>query len=181
MAGIVSEILALPEKDRLPAALDALRDLEGDDDAQQRWLGERFGLSPLQARVALVLNARAPHWVPTSRIEQIVASVSSTDDPMGLVNVVICRMRKILRPFGIEILTQHGSRRLAARIDVPKTGLPPVYRLGQGRKWTDDDDNELCRMVANGSHISAIAEELDRTERGCLDRLGKIRRGAYER
>lgn len=172
-----AEIMALPDRDRLPAALNLLDDLYGQNDRRIAWVKERFKLSRSLAVVMLVLSASAPRIVPRDAIYTALYGMDGERDPK-IVDVLICKLRKKLAPEGITIATAWGDGwRMFAPIampdaaDLPQGSSPALKWL----RWNGQDDADLRRMVASGSDLSAIADEMDRSERSIRDRIRHLR------
>lgn len=102
---IQSQIMALPEADRLAAAMEAIDDLCGS--ARVDELAARYRLSGQQAQVLAILASAAPGFVS---VKMIAASVWGYDLPETFIvniRVRIYQLRKVL-PEGVKIIAAYN-------------------------------------------------------------------------
>lgn len=182
MSALIRDIEALPREEQLPYALELIARLTCAETHQMALLSAAFGLSKYPTQVLGYLANMAPVICSREMIFQAVWGPESDTDIKTL-DVHICKIRA--HP-DLEIETFYGrGYRLspAAVLAVrrvtdqacPGPHLPPAGRAGGApavhlSRWTPEDDAELLRMRANGSDWWAIADELGRTERACVDR-----------
>lgn len=167
----VSDVMALPPEDRLPYALQILQDIACEDADRLSWVATQFDVTPTAARILLMLNRVSPGYLTAQNISTALHRYG--DDVFGnSVQVYICHLRKI----GIKIETRHGiGYRLVEPMEVGRMAPRIRYRSRQGSPWRQEDDEALRAMMESRSCVCAIAEELDRTERGVLERWARIR------
>lgn len=191
MNAIIREIMGAPEDERLDYALDFIRTLTCDahDDVAHY---QTMGLSPQQACIVNYL-ARRPGMVCSREQLMMVMYDVNSDVSEKIVDVHISKIRKKLPEGTIENVWGRGwkiSPEHAAALVPPPRVEPEAHRTAEqpvpdrvraqlpehNKKWTEDDDEELLRMHANGAEWWAIADELSRTERGCQERYRKLTR-----
>lgn len=187
-----AQIMALPENDRLDMALMLIEDLSGQRDEDLRRVCQGFGLSSQEGRFLLALNKRAPHCVDRDAI--YAAIYCGRDDVApSILNVLKSR---VAQKTGLTIVTHWGRGfSLSAPVDFGsddflERSLETAKRLAQRsakaverqrtrlidvRRWSSADDAELMRMYRCGSQMWAIADELGRSERACIDRIRRLR------
>lgn len=155
-------IMAMPEGDRLEAALVMLEEALGADHWTVSAMRQKFGLSALEARVLAAINARAPMII--SREALLAAAWGIEARAEKSVDVIVHRLRKRV-PF--KIVNHRGlGYQIRQRIDLSDAKVPvvlPPQSSYSRRKWSEQDDDDLRCMVQNGSDLTAIAYELDRT------------------
>lgn len=92
------------ENERLRGDIDALRDAFGM--AINPWVG--LGLTPSEARLFGALVKRGQ--LSKQQIMTAMYSARAEDDPeIKIVDVFVCKVRKKLTPYGIEITTVWGQ------------------------------------------------------------------------
>lgn len=161
-------VLALPEAERLAAALDLLDMLGGDGVAIGGWM-QTYGLTRQQASVWHLLNQAAPGIVRREALVLQAFGFEGNSD--SHINTVMHWVRRKV-PVKIEAVAGIGFR-ATQRLPVPGFDADAAGRPREGTPWTAEEDAELARMVYTGSRWWAIAEELDRTERAVIDRWHK--------
>lgn len=186
-----SEIMALPEAERLPWALSIIDRLTDPDVAARAALRAAWRLTEREAQLVHYLAACAPMTATPGMIH--TAIYGSLGDPdIRIVNVFVCKARAKMRTAGAEarIINEWGfgyrfegalppppSRALAdvlgTRVvaDEGGAGLRPS-RVGD--VWTDQDLADLRRMVESGSSMAALVAEFDRSERAIQDRVRQL-------
>lgn len=180
----------LPEHDRLPAALDMITDLMGGGVIDKQHWRQVLRIAPAPAVVFSVLMARRGAVV--SRDSMAEAMEYRGYDKAGNIKIIdnyIMKIRRSLKRLGYPeaVKTRWGlgwalerdvADKIADRFPKASDPLPvetmrgvseePLARAGS--PWSQDDDDDLRRMVRRGDLLSAIAYEMDRTERACLER-----------
>lgn len=167
---LITALEAMPEHDRCAEAMAILRDLLGDSDGGLDYLWRRYRIGGAKARILLLMDRAWPRWLEGGHVADVIGTGRS------VISTHICQLRPRAARHGIQIECECGRYRLAKRIDIPDLPIPVRYRKNVGGVWTDDDTADLVRMVQSGSEISAIADEMGRTERACLDRMRVLRR-----
>lgn len=89
-----AEIMALPERDRLAAALDLIDELTGQGEVEILAIMRRFGLSPKEAAILSFLNARAGRVCSRDAIFTHVWGDCDVDSK--IVDVYLSRIRPAL-------------------------------------------------------------------------------------
>ena len=163
------EVIALPPGERLEYALYLIDELTGRVDETAQYLRDQYGLTPAEARIVAVLNAASPDMVAFSSLYVVMPEV---DDPKSLLVQRICHIRKKL-PVRVHSVWAEGYS-MPQRLDIPASTARTHSRENWCSYWTAEDVEDLRRMIASGSDISAIAEELGRTERGVVDIMRKL-------
>jgi DNA-binding winged helix-turn-helix (wHTH) protein len=178
---LVDDILALPQEDRLDAALNAIEDLTGTDTQRYAWLKSTYGLTTREAD-ALQCLARRGAVVP--KIGLYRAMYGMCDDiGIKIVDVFVHKIRKKLADanaaFGIDNVWGVGYQ-INGRVEFPSECTVAVDTVRRARRtipkanstrWSADDDAALREMFANGSEIWAIADDMERSERAILGRI----------
>lgn len=118
------EIMALPEGDRLAAALDYLEAVTGQAEARIVALQARFGLTRTEAAVLSVLDARAGRVVSREAIFLAVWGEAEVD--MKIVDVVLCKLRRRLPEGTVRTAWGRGWS-----LDVPLDAAAGVSAGGQ--------------------------------------------------
>lgn len=165
MSMLRREIMAVPAEDRLIYALDIIDQLEGQSPSEVAGIQSQLGVSPMQARFLSALNAVWP--LSLSRDSLMLRLYGPDWDVSDKCLAIMTSQIRKKHPDLIETVWG-GGYRLARKLEVTP-GRPPVREKG-GKTWSQQDDEDLQRMLANGSDISAIAEEMDRTECAVLCR-----------
>lgn len=163
------QIAELPPKDQLEQALYLLDEISGNPETSYMWLKKTYNLTATEALVFCTLNARSPNMVSKEALFAVF-----NNDKIGerIVDVYICKIRKKV---DVEILTLWGTGYcMPKKIEIPQEKVI-LFRHNQSKPWSQQDDEDLATMISSGSCLSAIAEELGRTERGVNDR--KLKRG----
>lgn len=163
-------VMDLPPDERLPAALDLLDTLAGNGEMLAAWM-QAYRLTRQEASVWHVLNGAAGRVV--TRDALMLRAFGFDSGRARTLDVVVLRIRRKV-PVRIETVAGVGFRATVYLPPPPPVDTDTTARPREGTPWTDDDDAELIRMVRSGSRWWAIAEELDRTERGCMDRWHKL-------
>lgn len=182
MRTLRAQILALPPQERLDHALFLIEEITGRPEQAHAELRARFGLTAAEAKVFCVLNAAAPRMLTREAIHAAVYGHAG-DAQLKTIDVFICKTRA---KTGVTILTHWGSgysipNPISLCLSDP---MPPVVVIARpsvpatrhsrslrSTIWTPADDAELRRMVGTGSDLAAIAEELERSDRGITDRM----------
>lgn len=162
------QLLELPIGDRLDEALYLIDELAGHPDTSAQWLQTHLGLTTSEVRIFCALNARPGQVLSKNTL--LTALCGSRDLEIKIVDVMVCKIRKKI-PAPTKITTVWGvGYTLTSPIEVPQMKLTKI-RPNAKTLWTDTADEDLRRMFKSGSHISVIAEELDRSERGIIERI----------
>lgn len=168
-------IMALPENERLDAALSLIDSLTGDDLVSVNYFMTEYKLTTTEARIASMLNDRAGALVAKRVIHDGLYSMSNDDAAdIKIVDVLICKMRKKI-PDWIETVWGAGYR-ANKRIDIPapKTELREVTMsasaIRRESRWTSRDNRILRTMAGQGKDVVEIAAVLGRTQRAIIER-----------
>lgn len=167
-----SQIMALPEDQRLEAALTLLEDVSGQNSQIVHRIQRAYGLTLFEARIVAMLHARAPNPVSRDALQSAVWGYVDVSEKN--INILMVRVR---RKLPVKVTTVFGSGWcLDAPLDLD--GLPDaaVQARSAPRLWTVRDDLDLQRMLATGSDVEVIAEELDRSVSAVQTRLAYLRR-----
>lgn len=179
MLSVIDQILQLPKEQQLEEALAILRELTCESTSIQRKISKIYGTSPTEARLFLFLGS---HNKRAKSKEQIYTALYGyrCDVQLKTIDVYISSMRK--KGIKIETISSVGWKLIS---DLPEVNHDIFTHRGykdennpKGRHnahWTPSEDEEMMRMVKNGSQWWAIADELGRTERGVLERYSKIK------
>ncbi|WP_271975993.1 winged helix-turn-helix domain-containing protein [Falsirhodobacter sp. 20TX0035] len=162
--------MALPAAERLPFALELLQQLTGQSADDVVRVRKQLGVSKKHAQMLLALNAAFPR---TLTKEQVMTAIHGPgwEQDIRSVTVMAAKIRE-KHPDLIETVWGTGYR-LTRKLDV---GMDPVAgRENAGDPWTEQDDEDLRRMMENGSELHVIADEMDRSERSVADRWRRIR------
>lgn len=172
-----AEIMGLPAEDRLPWAVELLEELLGDTCPEVPAL-IGLGYTPGEARIVKVLSDAAPRWVAKEVLRDIVNPDLPPESRVEQVLVSGIRKR------GIAVEGIWGFYRLAAPVQLdlpPPVALsregrsagprPEVFPRRAGAEWSKTEDGDLAAMVQSGWCVSAMADELARTERAVTCRL----------
>ena len=188
---LVDSIRALPKDEQLEAALDVIRDLTGGGSADVAHWSAVLGMERAAAVVFSVLWARQGAIVSTEVMLRSVESHGFAEWSRQNMSVALCKCRRQLAAAGISegiknrfgqgyFLTPEAIKALEHRAPAREDGgvgkltlgsLPEEIVARRGSAWTPEDDGELRRMFLRGDAVSAIAWELERSERACLERL----------
>lgn len=166
---IRTQIMALPAEDRLPVALDLLDEFMSHDVQQIEWIRRKLGISPMAAKMVLILNRAAPRVVTR---DMLMVAMWGHDCDHILKNLHVYKHRiNAVRPGLVSVA--HG---VGYFIEKPMQigALLPKQPPRLGLIWTRENDEDLRRMVASGSTVASIAYELDRSERAVSDRIRKL-------
>ena len=185
-APLVTDVMALPEPERLPYALNLIRALSQPSDAMKQHLKDTIGSTPKEAAILHYLLQREGQPVSKEALYEAVCGPLS-DVEIKIIDVWVCKVRKKL-PEGADIKTHWGfgysatpgsSDVLGRPIEAPITATPrcrdgnPLDSIRD--RWTEEDDQNLAEMADSGSDLWAMAEEMGRTERAVRDRLKIVR------
>lgn len=155
-----------PPGEQLELAIYMLEELTGGIDEVLAWWRTTYKLTVAEAKIAAILNARAPRAVS----KEALLLALNTDAEIKIVDVFVCKLRKKV-PFKIETIWGQGYV-MRAPVELPADlGTFNFTRAQRGHRWTEESDQDLRLMFENGSDISVIAEELERTERAVLERI----------
>lgn len=183
-----NQIMALPQDERLEAALFVLEELTGRNGANLSQICRQFGLTRSEGEVVLFLNKSSPSVVRKEQIHAALYGCKIDAPDLKIVDVLVHKARTKL-PAGLIATLWGQGYYMPVALDLPNTapkGTPEVTTSRRGAKplpdnraqigegWSPDEDSELVRMRSNGSDFWAIADELGRTQRGCADRYRKL-------
>lgn len=186
-----AEIMALPEADRLPAALDMIGDLMGGGSADRAHWARALNASPGVAAVFLALWSRPGVTVTHDALSASLEWNGYKADADNT-KVYVCYLRRALRALGFDdggvklhwgvgyYITPALASQLAHLAPVAAPEYRPRGFLGdrpaddplarQGEAWSDQDDQDLRRMLLRGDDPVVIADELQRTQRAISER-----------
>lgn len=185
------DIMALPEPDRLPAALDMIRDLLGGGTAEINHWRNVLGARPSVALVFSVLLARPGIITPRETL-QLALEFAGRNYVGKSTDVHVSLLRRLLRKAGhpepiravfgagyvldarcaADMLQRYPPRYPAPRRTLGDVSEHPLER--QGCPWDGQDDTDLKRMVVRGDELRFIAYELQRTERAVMARCDTL-------
>ena len=160
------QLMALPVADRLEEALYLLEEVTGRPSEAFSYLKRTYGLTPGESQILCALNACSPLAMTK---EALYAVFNTEATEIKIIDVYVCKIRKKIRADIIETLWGQGYR-MPVQIDIPLKNVTH-FRPKQGTPWTVQDDEDLLMMEASGSHLSIMADELQRSERGVKERL----------
>lgn len=162
------EIMALPEQERLPYALELLEEMTGSKLENQMWLKEKYRLSMTEANLFLMLNNNSPR---TMTREAIFKSIwGDTEVEISIISVMVCNIRKK----GLTISNNWGIGYFVPdRIEVGES--MKYVEANRMKVWTAENDADLIAMVKAGSSLRSMAYETDRTERAVNDRIRRLK------
>lgn len=184
------EIMALPEVERLPAALDLITDLFGGGTADRTHWRAVLGIPPQQSLLFAMFYARPGQLVAVDAILLALDFEDYAATEAG-VRVQVSNLRGALARAGVPdaittgwgmgyALTQQAANALRPLAPPPPPSRAAVVRsMGnlepagldrQGCPWTPQDDADLEMMIDKGDSLDVIAFELERTQRAVLDR-----------
>lgn len=177
---IRQQIMELPAQEQLPAALALLEELTASSPTRQHYLSQTFGLSPKVASLFGFLLQNPQVVLPKQRLLSALYGYSDDTPEEKIIDVFLCQLRRKL-PEGIQIQTVWGQGvTLVATQERIDEILPPMVNPGleelpqfhrRRTEWSSEDDNTLRQMRETGSTLSAMSEELDRTERAVRERI----------
>ena len=169
MNTLKQQVMALPPDQRLEHALYLIEELSGRVDDVAGYLRETFSLTAQEIKLVAALNAASPQILG---IDQLMAAMETNGTSQMSVRVLISRIRK---KSDIKICVEYCfGYYMPEKLDIPVVQLQVHTRPMTAARWSDEDVADLRQMVENGSHVSAIADELNRTERGVLDKIRKM-------
>lgn len=172
IGAVRTEIMALPAAERLPWALEMLEELLGDSSPLVPALIEA-GHTPMAARLANALSMAAPRWVARDALLEVVNRDLGADS--NIISAVVLRLRR----GGVPVKRIVGYYRLEKPLQVELR--PPMVLLRTERwpgpmkpgnparhaaSWSAEEDADLREMVRGGWTLWAMADELERRERG---------------
>lgn len=168
--------MSVPADERVDLAIFLLEELTGGVDGSRAWLKKQFGLTKTEASVLATLN-RVPGKVYSKTNLYVAVYGDASDVHDKIIDIFICKIRAKIKPLVITTFWGQGYC-LNEKIEIPEVSAEPVrvveYGVSDegrsGTPWTKEEDDDLRVMMENGSKISVIAYEFDRTECACLDR-----------
>ncbi|MDB6455116.1 winged helix-turn-helix domain-containing protein [Falsirhodobacter sp. 20TX0035] len=173
MHTIRTEILSLPHEERLSYALHVIDTLVGQALDDIAWVRRHLGVSKKQAQMILALNAAFPRTLSKEQIMTAIHGPGWEQDERAV--AVMASHIRARHPDLIETCWGLGYR-LARKIEVGNDVIATREKAGEA--WSPEEDDDLRRMFENGSDISIIADEMDRSERSISDRWRLLRKRA---
>ena len=173
MHTIRNEILALPQEERLSYALHVIDTLVGQTLDDIAWVRRHLGISKKQSQMILALNAAFPR---TLSKEQIMTAIHGPGWEQDERSVAVMASHIRARHPGLIETSWGLGYRLSRKIDIGNDIT--ATRENAGESWSAQDDDDLRRMFENGSDVSIIADEMDRSERSVSDRWRLLKKRA---
>lgn len=175
--GPVEDVERARPDERLELALYYLKELTGDTDAHLSHYWFKFRLHKTDARLTHFLASNGGHvctyeklWalMPDTDIKNIKARMHTLKTRLKFHADVIS-----VPGVGCMVSEEDAAKLLAEDAPVVLKGLnsEPIKR---GRPWTRGDDEDLLRENGNGSSLSFMAAEFERSERAIMDRLKRL-------
>lgn len=172
MGPIEKEIMEQPPAQRLEFALEAIRTLTGGQDINSVvGLSRQMKVSKMQARMLLALDGAFPRALTKAQIMTAIHGLDWDQDERSV--AVMASHIRAKHPGLIE--THWGSGYSLTRKLEP-FAKPALSRARADTSWTEEQDEDLRRMMENGSELSVIADEMDRSERAVSERWRFLRR-----
>lgn len=177
MRTLRDQVMALPPADRLEHALFLLDEITGRPSERLIWVRGAWGFSPQEARLFLALNDAAPRVMSRDSLLAVV-SVREDGASAELIATLVCQVKaKMGQDCTLQNVRGLGYRALR-RLDIPLSA-PSVPGLQEGEPWSPQDDADLMQMIATGSDIEVIADELGRTHDAILRRKTRLRHAGH--
>ncbi|WP_435170797.1 winged helix-turn-helix domain-containing protein [Falsirhodobacter sp. 1013] len=172
MNAIHKEIMALPPAERLPYALEVITQLTGQSTDDVVRLRKQLGVTKKHAQMLLALNAAYPRTLTKEQIMTAIHGAGFEQDER--VAAVMASHIRAKHPDLLETVWGTGYR-LTRKLHIGSA--PVMARESAGDPWTEQDDEDLRRMMESGSDLHVIADELDRSERAVSERWRVLRQG----
>lgn len=178
------QIMALPEGERLEAALYMIDELTIGRPHEVTWMRETFGLTPAVALMLTALNRAYPRHMTHVQLLRALYGVNAEERDPKIVQVFVNHARARLGPRAILTVWGVGYQ-LRAPLPVPPEPeivirpppevIPPPELVGPRPNartpWSFGEKRELVEMVVAGVDIGTMADRLGRTERAVLDAI----------
>lgn len=167
----------LPNEDQLDILHDLVGSLIGISQAERSFWSVKYGLSTSEACLASFMNRFAGTVLTKDQLFRALYPIPGDETNPKIIDVFVCK----LRAKGLEIETTWGvGYSLPEMITIEEIKIPMAARMILERArarfdWDAQEDSELLRMFDSKSGWWAIAEELERSERACQERVRKLR------
>lgn len=178
---VIKQITDLPQEDQLDYAIEVIRALVNDDITVLAQLRAK-GISAKPAGILLALGARPGTALTKEQLFNHLYPLDS-DAEMKIIDVFVCKLRKILGKDVIETIWGQGYRMTPEKAEeiIPKPLTPrvPVTPPNQNalvksrddsRRWTPEEDEQLVEMLLSDESMPMMAHRLRRSERAVSDR-----------
>ncbi|MEO1208432.1 MAG: winged helix-turn-helix domain-containing protein [Cyanobacteria bacterium J06638_20] len=178
---VIKQITDLPQEDQLEYAIEVIRALVNDDVTVLAQLRAK-GISTKPAGILLALGARPGTALTKEQLFNHLYPLDS-DAEMKIIDVFVCKLRKILGKDVIETIWGQGYRMTPEKAEeiIPKPLTPRipvtppnrnalVKSRDDSRRWTPEEDEQLVEMLLSDESMAMMAHRLRRSERAVSDR-----------